>query len=143
MEDCGCEEKCFSRIPKTLCERIYESYQKLLTYREKYLYLSGLIYKEEKKVGKLKRKAEFVFHVRVNCYHVHVCQKGFQTLHGITCRDVRRLLKKLNNNVICPDTDDECARLDVLMKAQAEKTSAKMQVEEHVESVLRKAEVRN
>jgi hypothetical protein len=141
MESCGCEKNCSTRFTETTLKHIRESLKKVVTDKEKYLYFSGLIYKENKdKLDKCQRKTEFQFHVRVNNYHEPVCQKAFENVHGLKHRDIRKLLKKLKNNVICPDPEDESIE-QVKEKSNARNTSAKKEAEKHIKLMLMKADV--
>lgn len=142
MEDCGCKDKCLSQLPQTTREHIYENYRKLTTCNEKYLYLSGLIYKEDRKEKNSRHKNLFLFHIRVDGLNRCVCQKAFENVHGVSSRDIGKVLQKLKKNVICLDPEDELFLRRPMFKAQhVVSTRSRNQVIEHVESVLSKSEV--
>ena len=140
MEDCGCENKCFSQLPLMIREHIYGSYQKLITHNEKYLYLSGLVYKENLRKEKSGPKT-FLFHVRVSGCNIKVCRKAFETVHGVSSSDVGKLLKKLKNNVISLGPDDELFLQRVKVKSHMISTSAKINVIKHIEATLLRSDV--
>lgn len=141
MEDCNCKEQCLSKISITIRKLIHEDFQNLSTNCEKYLYFSGLIYKaEKKKIRRRKSKTNFLFHVRVDGYHIRICQKAFEIIHGIKRLDICKLLKKLSGNGIRLDPDEEFAKLKKL-KPKARSTNSKKFVEEHVKSIFTKSEV--
>ena len=126
----------------TMRKLIYENFQNLTTNSEKYLYFSGLIYKAEKrKIGKRGSRANFLFHVRVDGYHIHICQKAFEMIHALRRRDICKLLKKLSGNGTCLDLDDVFAQQKKSKPNSARSTNAMKLVEEHVKSILTKSEV--
>lgn len=136
MENCKCD--CFQKVPEETRKLIYDGYQNLCSNNEKFLYLYGLIYKTVDKNEPSRSRSSFKYHVRVNGFHINICQKAFMNIHGITKAKIRTLTQKLNDGVMFPQ-DMRCENIKYKKRKLGDQLRS--QVKNHIFSILEEESV--